>query len=696
MKITPTTSRTKVVAFFTGIPALLLLAAWGGYALRGPSEQAPSSSEAAHHHHPAAKEAEAGTIWTCSMHPQIRLPKPGKCPICGMDLIPLKKSSGAGKDLGRRELAVGAYAAKLLEIETIPVRRQAVEAKVRLLGTVDYDETRLSYITAWAPGRLDRLFVDYTGVSVRKGDHLVSLYSPELLTAQEELLQAVKTVKGLERSKVDIVRETATATVIAAREKLALWGLTARQIADIERRGKPMDHITIYAPSGGIVIHKNAVEGMYVKTGTRIYTIADLSQVWVKLDAYEADLKWLRYGQKVSFAVEAYPGETFTGVIAFIAPTLNQATRTVRIRVNVQNSKLKLKPGMFVRAVVRSSVAAGGKVMAPDMAGKWICPMHPGEVADKAGKCRICGMPLVQTSELGYVTAKNAELPLVIPVTAALITGKRAVVYVQVPGRTPAVYQGREVVLGARAGDFYVVVSGLKEGERVVTRGSFMLDAELQIQAKPSMMTPQGGGGMAGMAGMDHGGKKKKMDKQKMAAMKKMKEMPFKNLAPAFVTQFSAVIRSYLELQQALSQDQADMAKKAARAVKQNLGMVDMTLLAGDAHMAWMKALGPLKKAADAGAAAGDIRGLRLEFVLLSNAVASAVRRFGGQLPQKLVQVHCPMAFNNRGADWVQQGTAVKNPYFGEAMQQCGEVVQTLSGFGKAAPEAKKKAEAGQ
>ena len=445
-------------------------------------------------------------IWTCSMHPQIKLPKAGKCPICGMDLIPL--DMGKDDEGGLRELSVSASAARLMEIETVPVERRFVSAEVRMVGKVDYDETRVSYITAWVPGRLDRLFVDYTGVPVKKGDHMVYLYSPELLGAQEELLQAVKAAKQLQNSDGGAAaRVPMNATVEAVREKLRLWGLTQDQIAEIETRGKADDHITIYSPVGGIVIHKNAKEGMYVQTGSRIYTIADFSGVWVLLDAYESDLVWLRYGQAVEFTAESYPGEVFKGTIAFIDPVLNQATRTVKVRVNVANPELKLKPGMFLRAVARAQVASSGKVMNPDLAGKWICPMHPEVVHDAEGTCEVCGMPLVRTESLGYVGKKPTpeDAPLVIPVTAPLITGTRAIVYVSVPGKDRPTYEGREILLGPRAGDYYLVRRGLQEGEQVVTRGNFKLDAELQIRAKPSMMTPQGGGGGGAHAHHDAG-----------------------------------------------------------------------------------------------------------------------------------------------------------------------------------------------
>jgi Cu(I)/Ag(I) efflux system membrane fusion protein len=228
--------------------------------------------------------------------------------------------------------------------------------------------------------------------------------------------------------------------------------------------------------------------------------MADLSQVWVKLDAYESDIDWIRYGQDVEFTAEAYPGETFKGKIAFIDPVLDPMTRTVKLRVNVANPDGRLKPEMFVRAIVRSKVAGAGMVMDEDMAGKWICPMHPSVVKTAPGKCDVCGMDLVTTESLGYVVAKEPnKAPLVIPASAPLITGTRAVVYVRLEGKEKPTFEGREIVLGPRAGGYYLVKEGLSEGEQVVTNGNFKIDSALQIQAKPSMMSPKGGEKKQGM-----------------------------------------------------------------------------------------------------------------------------------------------------------------------------------------------------
>ncbi len=474
----------KIKYFLNGLKAALLvvliIAAFGlGFILRGPD--VTSGNMESHDH---SDMEEQSTIWTCSMHPQVRQPKPGKCPYCFMDLILLKES-----DIGESRIEFSEAAKKLMQIETSPVERKFVTAKIRMVGKIDYDETRLKNISAWVPGRIDRLYVDYTGIRVRKDDHMVYLYSPELLSAQAELLQAVKAAENINADSSELITNSTRATLEAAREKLRLLGLKPEQIADIEKTGKPVDHLTIYAPIGGVVIEKHATEGMYVQTGTRIYTIADLSQLWVKLDAYESDIMWIRYGQEVEFTTEAYPGEIFKGRISFNDPILNDKTHTIKLRVNVENPDGRLKPKMFVRAVVNSRIAQGGMVMDEQMAGKWICPMHPDIVKETSGTCDICGMDLVTAESLGYVRATATDMaPLVVLASAVLMTGKRVVVYVQVPDTEKPTYEGRQIMLGPRAGDYYLVESGLSEGEVVVTNGNFKIDSEMQLRAKPSMM----------------------------------------------------------------------------------------------------------------------------------------------------------------------------------------------------------------
>ena len=467
-----------------------------------PSSTNPTTDEHAGHEGmgtSAEHGQDAETTWTCAMHPQIQQDEPGQCPLCGMNLIPVAQEASGGSS-NPRTFVTSEAARAMMQIQTSPVERRFAEAEIRMSGKIEYDETQLGYITAWVPGRIDKMYVDFTGIKVNKGDHLVSLYSPDILTAQSELRRATQAVARLRTDAPDIVRQTAKSTLVAAQEKLRRWGLTNEQIEQAKKEGISSDHITIYAPMGGTVIHRNGQEGMYVDVGSRIYTIADLSQVWVMLDAYESDLGWLHYGQTVSFATEAYPGEVFEGRIAFIEPTLDKVTRTVKVRVNVPNPDGRLKPEMFVRATVRAKVATEGRVMDPNLAGKWIAPMHPEIVKDGPGECEICGMALVKAEDLGYVAVDTSveAMPLVIPVSAVLKTGIRAIAYVEVPDAEQPTYEGREIVLGPRAGDFYLVRSGLQEGERVVTNGNFKIDSALQLMAKPSMMSPEGGTARSG------------------------------------------------------------------------------------------------------------------------------------------------------------------------------------------------------
>lgn len=619
---------------------------------------------AAREHSAAAAPEQPAQIWTCSMHPQIRAEKPGLCPICGMELVPVAQSA-SGDDTHPRRFSVDAAARELMHIQVVPVERKFVTAKIRMVGKIAFDETRLATITAWAPGRLERLFVDYTGIQVKRGDHLVSIYSPELLTAEQELRSAVQAVKNLRDGAPEMLRTTGEATLAAARGKLKRWGLTEDQIRDAETKGALSDRITIFAPIGGTVIERMGVEGAYVEVGMPIYRIADLSRVWVLLEAYESDLAWLHFGQTVSFTAEAYPGEKFTGKIAFIDPVLDDKTRTVKVRVNVSNEDGRLKPEMFVRAVVEAQIATGGRVMDPGLAGKWISPMHPEIVKNGPGTCDICGMPLVKAEDLGYVAlqAGDADKPLVIPASAPLITGTRAVVYVEVLDADPPAYDGREIELGPRAGDYYLVKSGLEEGERVVVNGNFKIDSALQILAKPSMMTPPEQLGQEG---------------ETAAGTPEQANVPMS--APAlFLEQLGAAAKTYDALQIALAADDVGRAQAALPDIRKSLDAVDMSLVMGDAHETWMKHLKAMQDALNAAAQAGtDLAKLRAAFDPLSTALIQAIRAFGLPENQVLYALHCPMAFDNRGADWLQTSQEVRNPYFGAAMPHCGKITEAF------------------
>ncbi len=612
--------------------------------------RASAPEGASGHDHTAEAPAAAPVTWTCSMHPQVRLPGPGQCPICFMDLTPA--SEGDDEDLGPRVLRMTESAAALAEIVTAPVERREVTRSVPLVGKVAFDETRVSTLTTWVPGRLERLFVDFTGVAVREGDHLVEIYSPTLYSAQQELLQAIATAKKLEASSLEILRTTSDRTVVSARERLRLFGLTEAQVAEVVERGSPSEQVTLHAPSGGIVIHKNALEGMYVDEGTQIYTIADLSRVWVLLDAYESDLAWLRYGQDVTFEAQAFPGETFRGTVAFIDPVLDDRTRTVKVRLIVENEGLRLKPDMFVSATAEAKLDRRGRVVDADLAARWMCPMHPEIVADELEACSECGMDLVPAAELGFVPPdESAKLPLVIPATAPLFTGERSVVYVRVPGMEKPTFEGRMVTLGPRAGDWYVVRLGLAEGEEVVVHGNFKIDSELQIRAKPSMMAP---------------------DPADADPPPLPQESPVR-----FREQLGLALAPCLRLQTAFAADGDD--PEAARATLEALRAIDSSALEQEALTVWYELWPELLEAANALAGAPDLEQRRVALYPFTEALVVVLDVFDYAREEGRVGLfHCPMAFDDTGADWIQEGDTVANPYFGSAMLRCGTKTRVL------------------
>ncbi len=668
-------NRIKRYSFIAGAVggalALLTLSGWIGYRIAGRPSHDPGATEATTEAPEAPKDADTVTEWTCSMHPQIRMPdNSSKCPICFMDLIPVtEESAGAGKI---PEITLSERAQALAGIRTSPVTRQFVENTIRVPGKIAYDETRLKRITAWFPGRIDRLFADYTGIPVQQGDHLAALYSPELLTDQEELIQALGAVERLTDDSAEMVRRSAEKTLQAVRDQLRLKGLTAEQIQDVETSRKAMDQLTIHAPIGGIVVEKHVNEGDYVKTGAPLYAIADVSTVWLMLELYESDLSYVHFGQTLEFEAEAWPGEVFTGRIAFIGPELDPFTRTVPARANIPNPSGRLKPGMFVRATIRSKLTGDGHVADQSLAGKWISPMHPEIIKDAPGLCDVCGMPLVSAESLGYVNESDAatQAPLTVPATAVLYTGKRSVVYVA-KDKAAGRFEGREVVIGEQAGDRYLVKSGLEEGEDVVTHGAFKIDSALQILARPSMMS---GEPDPTDPEMDH-----PHDDDQPPPLPKA-ETP-----EAFDKQISALFAAYFAIQQSLSQDKAADGAEHWKTFQQAIDQVTPELLDDELQEEWMEAAEDLTAIAESLDEFDAIQAIRLRFAPLSMAMAKVARRFGAG-GQTVYQAHCPMAFDNAGADWLTEKAVIENPYFGSVMFACGDIRDTLAGDTGARP----------
>jgi len=371
----------------------------------------------------SAQQSEV-TIWTCSMHPQIRRNEPGKCPICGMDLIPLVQNNTT-TDSGAVHFTK--EAAELANVLTSVVTREKPIMEVRLYGKVQADERLLQSQTAHIPGRIEKLLVNFTGEVVHKGQTLALIYSPELITSQQELLEAAKT------------KDSQPEVYEAAKERLRQWKLTESQIASIESSGSIQNNFEVFSNTTGIVTARRVNNGDYITQGTVLYDIADLSRVWIMFDAYESDLAFLNKGDKISFTIQAFPGSNFSGNILFIDPVIDPVTRVSKVRVEVGNQSGKLKPEMFATGIVRANL-------------------------------------------------DEYRNELVIPKSAVLWTGKRSIVYVKQSDSNEPIFNLREIELGPMLGNSFVVLSGLSEGEEIVTQGAFSIDAAAQLEGKPSMM----------------------------------------------------------------------------------------------------------------------------------------------------------------------------------------------------------------
>lgn len=389
------------------------------------------TTEASHNH---VEQAEVATIWTCSMHPQIKQDKPGQCPICAMDLIPLETNTSNEVGIDPNEIQMSESAMKLAQIQTLIVKKEYSNKEVYLLGKVKPDERNISELTARFGGRIEKLYTNFTGQNVVKGEKLATIYSPELVTAQKELLESIE------------YKESNPSFYRASRNKLKLWDLTEAQIDGIETKGEPQNYFDVLSPISGTVTMRHVSVGDYIKEGNALFQVINLKKVWLMFDAYESDLPWLHEGNKVEFTVQSIPGETFTGKVTFIDPFLDAKTRVANVRVEVDNPKLELKPEMFANGIIKPKISGGKK-------------------------------------------------DLMIPKTSVLWTGKRAVVYVKMPEREHNSFLYREITLGPEAGDFYIVKEGLSEGEEIAVNGVFKIDAASQLEGKPSMMNPSGGAG---------------------------------------------------------------------------------------------------------------------------------------------------------------------------------------------------------
>jgi Cu(I)/Ag(I) efflux system membrane fusion protein len=558
--------------------------------------------------------SEDPTTWTCSMHPQIKQSEPGQCPICAMDLIPLKTVASSDDNIHPDELVMTESAAKLADIQSIQVESGVATKTLYLQGKVQADERKIAELTARYGGRIESLFVNFTGQNVRKGEKLATIYSPDLITAQRELLESFS------------FKETRPALYTSARTKLKLWGISTEQIDAIEVLGEPKINFDILSPITGTVTMRHIAAGDYIKEGMPLFKVIDLTSLWVLFDAYESDIPWIKLGDHISLSMQSIPGKTFEGKVKFIDPVIDPKTRVTKVRIELANAGLNIKPEMFVNGELHSEIG-------------------------------------------------NGSDQLMIPKSSILWTGKRAVVYVKVPERENPSFLYREIVLGPSAGDYYIVSKGLEEGEIIAVNGVFKIDAAAQLEGKPSMMNPNGG---RVSTGHNHGEVEQAKTSENHEGHQEAEAIisPIE-VTPEFTEHLTKVYDAYLEMKDAFVKSEPDRVKNEASKVLANLESVDMGLLEGDAHIIWMGQLESINNRLKTIQSESDIEKQRTEFAAFNLTFYKSLKSFG--LSEKTTYYQfCPMALDNNGAFWFSSTEEIFNPYFGDAMLSCGETKETL------------------
>ena len=419
------------------VPIALILiaaAAGGGYYFWQQKHEAKAPAK-------GEKAAQGPVLYTCAMHPFIIKDKPGTCPICGMQLI--KKVEGAQASAEEQKMlghvSLSPTQSVMANVATVPAEYASLSKEVNAVGIVQYDQSRQATVTAWVAGRIDKLNVNTVGAFVSRGRPVAEIYSPDLVAAQQEYLLALKSREQFKKSSIESISQGGEGLVASARQRLKLLGVKDEQIAGLEKAGHPNIKLPIYTPLSGIVIEKMVQEGQYVETGMPLFSIADLSSVWVEVEVYENEFASVKMGQRVEIISQSYPGKTFSGRVSFIYPFLDPKTRTVKVRVEMGNPGLKLKPDMFVNAKIKAPLGSA----------------------------------------------------LVVPATALMDTGKRQVVWVE---SQPGMFEPHDVQVGARVGDQVQILSGLKQGDKVAASGGYLIDSESQLAGS-------GGGGHEGHAG---------------------------------------------------------------------------------------------------------------------------------------------------------------------------------------------------
>ena len=555
--------------------------------------------------HEHTEIANKNERWTCSMHPQILREAPGDCPICGMDLIPAETRADG---LLADQFKLTSNAMALANIQTSIVGSVAAEDNaIQLSGKIVENETMNVVQVSYFSGRIETLAIGFIGEEVFKGQLLATIYSPELYAAQQELITAVS------------LKDTQPALYKAVRTKLKLWKLSEDQINKIEMSGKIQENFPIYATVSGTVSEKLVAEGAAIQKGQPLFKIANLDTVWASFDLYENQINRFKKGQEITITTNTASNNFYKSKVDFIDPILNTSTRTVTLRAVLPNKGGMFKPGMFVE---------------------------------------------------GQVKAKNSGTleVITIPSSAILWTGKRSIVYLK-PTLNVPVFEMLEITLGPKNGATYEVLSGLKNGDEIVTNGTFTVDAAAQLQGKKSMMNKKGGTSMTGHEGhIGMSGSVHKVAKNKGGRLEVSKE---------FQQQLKEVLNEYIVLKDALVKEESNNIISQSEKIEALLSKVDMKLLENkEAQIFWMSLEKQLRVVVSSILKTTAIKEQRNHFKQISASLIEALQVFG--VNEKVFIAFCPMADGDKGAYWISKEKKVINPYFGNAMLTCGEIKQVI------------------
>ena len=497
-------------------------------------------------------------------------------------------------------------AIKLANIQTTPVIREVPRKEITLPGRVAVDERRISYVTTHFEGRIHDVKIDFTGAPIRRGQVMATIYSQEVVSAQRELLEAHRN------------RERSPGMYDSVVRKFKLWEFTDQQIQQIIDRGEVQTHMEIISPVDGYVMVRNVVDDQHVVEGTVIYEVANLEHLWVILEAYEEDINWISTGDQIEFRTRSNPGRTYEAVVNYIDPAFNPENRTIRLRADIANSDHQLRPDMLVT---------------------------------------------------GILIAEQRDEKLMVPVSSVLWTGPRSLVYVKDRDAETPRFMVREVDLGPKTGDYYVIEGGLEEGEEVVFNGAFRVDSEFQLADRFSMMNRQPGTG-AVPAGHQHGD----MDHTDHTGV--MDHEPFDDVPEPFRANLTEAIEAYITGKDSLVESDLADAKSGFNRFTGILNEIGVHGLSGDGHMAWMESWSVLMEHAEGITETDDIEVARTHFRHLSDELIKAVHLFG--VEGVVYHQYCPMAFGDEGANWLSSEEQIQNPYLPETMLMCGEVIERI------------------